>query len=222
MSKLILTISGSSGGDRGPQGIYRLFPGYLNDHSVTVLSVDTIPDSVQENVVKVIQIAQERINLYDRIYLVGYSMGGAVAVQVAHHLIKTTGTDRVAGIVLLSTQTDGLQPLKELDIPVLFYCGSEDEYFPLWQIKPHSENYKGQKRFVQVDHLKHDLSPINYSYISSRYINSLAKDVTDEMNSFFNNKKKNEEKWNVDKLIPISRLDRFINLFYSVRNKPRQ
>jgi dienelactone hydrolase len=214
MSTLVLTVSGHSGGTGGPQGIYQQFSSCWKDKSVTVINVDTIPDSVEENVARVFQIAQERSNSYDKIYLVGHSMGGAVVAQVARNM-KLAGNHRVAGVALLSTQTDGLQALKDIDTPVLFYHGSEDGYFPIWQMESSFRACKGQKKFVQVDGLGHDLSRAKDSYVSEHFVRNLAKDVIAEMSSFFNAEEAQQGLGKdriVTKKIPLRALDRFINL----------
>lgn len=184
MSSLVITVSGSDGGNGGPQGIYRHFPKYWGARNVSVINIDTIPEEVISNINHVFQTAQENGQKYERIYLVGYSMGGAVVIGAALELQKLDD-NRLSGIGLISTQTEGLQCLKQLKVPVLFYHGSQDEYFPPWQVDPFFKSYQGEKKFVQMENLGHNLGPRGYSFVSRKYIKNLAKNVIGELSSFF-------------------------------------
>ena len=56
---LVITISGCSGGHRGPQGIYNLFQQLWNDRTVTVLQFNTLPESVEANVIDILPFLKE-------------------------------------------------------------------------------------------------------------------------------------------------------------------
>lgn len=173
---LLIAISGTGGGNRGPQGIYQLLGQQTN-----ILPIDTFPGEVDKNVEKVRQISLDQFKAYENIIFMGHSMGGAVAVRAASEVNKLA-PGRVKGIVLLSTQTEGLQILKDLAIPVLFYHGQEDEIFPSWQMKTPYNRCAGPKRMVLLEGLDHDLGRKGKS---KEYAHDLAKDVLSEMNNFF-------------------------------------
>lgn len=181
MGSLIVAISGSGGGNRGPQGIYRQFE-KLEGPGIRVVAVDTIPDDVPRNSEKVTQLILSQKQLPQSVYLVGYSMGGAVAAIAAYELSqKHEGL--VKGVVLLSSQTDGLRALFELNIPVLFYHGQKDSIFPLWEMESIYARLPGQKKMVQAVGLEHSLAPNGLK--SSRHTHQLAQDVVKEISDFF-------------------------------------
>ncbi len=172
MENLLIAISGCGGGTQGPQGIYQLFSKHCD--YADILPFDTLPEDVQENAARISKIAQEH---FDRsIILVGHSMGGAIAAQAAYAL-NQNGESPVKGLVLINTQPEGMQALKELNIPVLFYNGKNDEVFPSWQVESIYEGYKGRKRKVEIEGLDHDLT--------TRDKNALANDALAEIKGFF-------------------------------------
>jgi pimeloyl-ACP methyl ester carboxylesterase len=147
------------------------------------LPIDTLPNVVLENVERVTKIAQEQLCFYDNIYLAGHSMGGAIAALAAHEINKIA-EGSVKGVVLIGTQTDGLQVLKEIRVPILFYHGKEDEYFPTWQIESIYTNYPGPKMMVALEGLDHDLGVQGHSK-SNGCSHDLARDFIAEFSNFF-------------------------------------
>lgn len=176
----IIAISGCGGGNEGPQGIYpQLKSSFLGDN-VSVLPLDTLPNDIEKNVQKVKALAL-KVQGQGDLYLMGYSMGGAVAAQAAYELNQTKeGT--VKGVVLLNSQTDGLQLLKDLKIPVLFYRGKEDQVVPSWQAEGPYNKYSGPKKLVELEGLDHGFKK-HKSF--GRYKESLAQDLQSEINEFF-------------------------------------
>lgn len=176
---LFIAISGCSGGNRGPQGIYQQFK--KND-IFDILPVNTIPDDIENNVLQITSIALEKLKSYKNIFLIGYSMGGAIAVKAAKQL-NDSGS-KISGLALLSTQTDGLHDLKSLNVPVLFCHGSEDLYFPIWQITSIFNGYNGPKKMVVIDEVDHDFT-LSQEKMHSNYSSELCKMVFMEITEFF-------------------------------------
>lgn len=166
MSNVIIAVSGCGGGSQGPRGLYKYFS---NHPGFTFHAIDTVKDEIAKNVEQVEEVAQQYIER--DIYLMGHSMGGAVVAAAATKL-------KVKGVILLSSQTDGLHHLRDCNFPVLFYHGEEDEYFPSWQLEGICKGSKG--RMVVVEGLNHALSPAK--------INDVAEDILGEIEAFFFNK----------------------------------
>jgi dienelactone hydrolase len=182
MTSLYITISGSDGGHLGPQSIYTHLQQQDETRSIKILSIETIANEIQGNVQRTVNAALEQLNNYDKIYIVGYSMGGAIAVQAALELTKKT--EKICGLALLATQTEGLQPLKDLHIPVLFYHGKNDEYFPTWQVEGPYKKYTGPKTMIEVEGLNHALIG-QAQKRSEGYSRALASHILHSMQDFF-------------------------------------
>ena len=183
--KVLIAISGCGGGNQGPQGIYPELQKLYENDSLKVLPFDTLPDDVEANVERVSKIASQHLGTGKAIYLMGHSMGGAVAAQAAAELNQ--GTEKpVKGVVLLNSQTDGLQYLDDLNIPVLFYQGEADDVFPPWQIESTFKYYPGIKKMVKIGGLDHGLSNGNIP-ASEEFTQSLSKDLYSEVSSFLFN-----------------------------------
>lgn len=167
----IIAISGSSGGNQGPQGVYSELQSHYQDETLSVSRLETSPDEIDGNVEKVLKAAEKA----DEVYLMGYSMGGAIAAIAAGQL-----GDKLKGVVLLNTQTEGLYCLKDVNVPVLFYHGSEDEYFPKWQVEGLFQDYSGPKKWIELEGLNHGFrSP------QGGYTKTLAKELHSEISHFF-------------------------------------
>lgn len=192
MSVLVVAISGSDGGNQGPQGIYKQFKSHWKDRDVIkVISIDTTPNQILANIEKVTQTVLKNQS-YKSIYLVGYSMGGAVAALSAYHLSCELSSS-VDGVVLIGTQTDGILSLSELNIPVLFYHGKEDLIFPIWQIDSVYKSIKASKKMVQIEGVGHNFAPAGKRYLSASDTKKLASDVVTEISSFILESKAQEK-----------------------------
>lgn len=183
---LLITISGCGGGHMGPQEIYPCLQKNYGNGSLKILPFETLPDNIQDNVNRVSEIALKNLDSFENIYLIGHSMGGAVAALAAHKLNETTDKT-VKGLVLINPQTEGLQVLKKLTIPVLFYHGKEDQIFPTWQIESTYNAYSGPKRMIELEGLDHDLTQDSGRSKSKKFKNDLTKDLFSEISKFFFN-----------------------------------
>ncbi len=180
----VIAISGCSGGDQGPQGVYSELQSRYQNDSLSISPLDTSPDEIDGNVEKVKELARE-VEGVKEVYLIGYSMGGVIAAQAAHEL-----KGKVKGLVLLNSQIEGLQYLNDLDIPVLFYQGKKDEIFPGWQMKSTFQGYKGPKKWIALEGLDHGFKN---PQIQGRYTRTLASELHSEMSSFFFEKSHQKE-----------------------------
>lgn len=181
---LFITVSGCGGGAEGPQGIYQHLQKSEENSSLKVLPFDTLPNDTKTNVENVARLVLENQGNYKNIYLVGHSMGGAIVTQAAHQLNeKSAGS--VKGIVLLNTQVEGLNDLKKTTIPVLFYHGKEDQYFPIWQYNSIYKRCLGPRRVVHLENLDHDFAPGKNGPKLKGLTQDLASDLLAEISSFF-------------------------------------
>ncbi len=183
MASLLIAISGCGGGSKGPQDIYPLFQKFSTIENFSFVAIDTKPNDIQENVERTCHVAKQFFDSTENIYLMGYSMGGAIAVQAAQQLIASS--NKIKGIVLLSTQTDHLYPLRHLGIPVLFCHGTKDDIFPLWQIESTYEGCLEPKKMVEIQGVSHDLALEENKKKSKQYSEIVAKAILDEMANAF-------------------------------------
>lgn len=182
MTSLLITVSGYSGGSAGPQNIYSLFHNFC-DKSLTVLSIDTVPNDIEANVKKVKEVVSQLLQQYDAIYFMGYSMGGAVVAEAAYQ-VKDLTNGKLKGAVLLSSQTDGIAKLNELSIPVLFYHGKKDQIFYDWEIESLFSRIQGKKKLIFAEDLTHELR-FKDSAPFKDHSHILAKDIVKEFEVFF-------------------------------------
>lgn len=203
---LIIAISGYSGGKQGPNRVYSHLQNFsTGEGPFTIFPIETLPNSIQKNVDLVTEIALENFKNYECIYLIGYSMGGAVAVQAAYDLNqKIEGL--VKGKIFISTQTDGLNVLKNLDLPVLFYHGKEDRDIRFWEAEYVYDSYTGIKKMIIVEGLDHCLATENSYSKSKEFSLKIASDIYSEISEFFAKpQEKNEVSAKaIHKIIPLN------------------
>ena len=155
---LLIGVSGCGGGSRGPRrNFYKRLQYHLasHDHHVAVIPMETIPDNINDNIERMVQLIQDNSDKYRNIYLMGWSMGGAVAVLSAYKMNTERSTCPVKGLILLATQSEGTQPLQVLNIPVLFCHGDADDTVPLWMLEGTYQKYHNRKRILIFQGLDH-------------------------------------------------------------------
>ncbi len=148
---LVVAISGCGGGGSGPQNLFQTLQ--RKCRKPDFVPIDTIPDDYHENIKRVKDLVSSHLN--QNVYLMGYSMGGAIAACAAYELNKQR-PNAIQGLIFLNTQTEGLQALQELSVPVLFFHGTEDRYFPVQDIQDIYDKYQGDKELVLVEGMGHD------------------------------------------------------------------
>ena len=181
----LVTICGCSGGDAGPQSIYKLF----NDQKTlyTHLPYSTVPDKVEENAHNVVEVVnkqcdESRGNM--GVILMGHSMGGAVAVMAAK-ILQQEDRRLVHGIVLINPQTEGLIHLQDIQVPLLTINAEKDEYFPLWQCESLYSRHKGLQHRLLIEGLGHDLERVGSSIQSVAHTQALFDVIVREMDDIF-------------------------------------
>jgi dienelactone hydrolase len=183
MTYSIVAVSGYSGGNKGPVGLYESLSKKYFYHDVKFHAIDTTADDIEVNIDKVIKAASESSHAFEKTYLMGYSMGGAVAALAAERmLLEKIG--EIAGVILLSTQIDGLYPLIKNPIPTLFIHGTSDPIFQEWEIESVYKSCKGDKQLVWLKGLDHSWKALGQHYVSASYTDQLAQCVFDNIKSF--------------------------------------
>ncbi len=155
---LLIATSGCGGGCGGPWGVYDDLQPYLEKRNMVVMSINTIRKSVDKNVSLITKTILDNIDVYRHFYLMGWSMGGATVIQVAHKINHELDLNKVKGIVLLATQSAKTKMIEDLDIPIIFYHGKEDTVLRhKISIRMH-KRYKHKKMLVLFDKLNHDFT----------------------------------------------------------------
>lgn len=153
---LIIAISGAGGGKTGPQGYYRQLNSHLGTEQFTVFPMETTRDNIPYNISKVANLVSLNFDRFKNVYLMGWSMGGAVAILSAYQINSEMQDERIKGLILLAPQSDGTHLLKELKMPILFCHGDRDETVPLWTVQGKYEDYEGMKKILIFEGLDHD------------------------------------------------------------------
>ena len=123
----IIAIGGTGGGFYGPSYIYDELAETLPEMGFSVLRIDVSPDHLNgaENVLIGLEFLK-KLNNFNPILLMGWSMGGASIIQVAKYL-QETGEFQINGLITLAGQSYGADPVSELyDIPIYIFHGTAD------------------------------------------------------------------------------------------------
>jgi surfactin synthase thioesterase subunit len=182
MSNLIIGISGCGGGSKGPAGLYQFLKKNIGS-DCKFLALETTPNDVFNNIEKVQQVVISELDKRQvDIYLMGYSMGGAVAA-IAAQMIQERQKGAIKGVILLSSQTEGLQVLKSLDSPLLMIHGEKDEYFSARDLTTIFQGCPQRKNMLVVEQGGHNLMP--NSKVSSSNILDLALKISEGAKRLF-------------------------------------
>lgn len=124
---LIICVSGSGGGSTGPSGLYNSLRLAVSS-SFDVILFDTVPSDIFLNVASLIEIIKSKNGCYDRTFLIGWSMGGAVVVQTAYIANMFVRPHAISGLVLLASQSANAGIIKYLNLAhgILFLHGTND------------------------------------------------------------------------------------------------
>jgi surfactin synthase thioesterase subunit len=139
MTNYIIGISGSGGGDSGPNNLYQLLKLKFTNR---VILYDTIPNDEKYNINNIINIINNiLINENDATFtLLGYSMGGTIALMVG---IYFTNKKCITKIIFLSSQTAGFDQLNYLKCPIVIFHSINDLIIPIKYIYKWIELYTG-------------------------------------------------------------------------------
>lgn len=123
----IVAIGGTGGGFYGPSYIYDELAETLPEMGISVLRIDVSPDHINgaENVLIGLEYLK-KINNFNPILLMGWSMGGASIIQVAKYL-QQTREFQINGLITLAGQSYGADPVSDLyNIPIYIFHGTAD------------------------------------------------------------------------------------------------
>ena len=150
----MICVSGSGGGIGGPNGLYYSLRAYLTTSCFHLVQFNTIPRSVEKNVDVLTQLILEKYTDYHDIYLMGWSMGSSIVVNVADYL---KNSQRVRAIVLLAPQGAKMENISRLAVPILFIHGTNDHVLSHEiSIKLHTK-YAHGKDLLLVPDVGHNL-----------------------------------------------------------------
>lgn len=173
MKRLLICTNGALGGNGGPEGSYQKIKDFF-ESKVEVWDIPTFPSNVGKNVSNIVRLFYQRhlSEQFDEVYVIGWSMGGATAIQVAYEL-----KDVIKGVVLLATQSAETLRLHDLNIPIMFFHGINDSCVNFFtnSVTLYQE-YKGEKELILLNNLGHGFDPN-----SNKFSNFLAF----RMNKFF-------------------------------------
>ena len=182
MIKVIIGVSGCSGGTQGPAGLYK-FLARNTEANCKFIAIPTIPDNLLANIENLQKVIFSQLQTGDAdIYLMGYSMGGAVAAVSAYNS-EQMQKGVIKGVILLSPQTDGLHVLQSIDVPVLMIQGREDEYFSAEALEKIFIELPQKKEMILIDQAKHNLMP--QAKITSSHILDLANKISEGVKDVF-------------------------------------
>jgi predicted esterase len=152
--RAIYCICSDGGGIGGPNRAYinleKTLTGYYD-----VIHVETIPKSVSLNVANLLNIIRTNLDKYDEIFIIGWGMGGAVAIQTTfftHNYIKPA---YIKGIILLATQHAHTELISYIDTTIVFVHGNIDKVVP-WNVSQRLyDNYNHQKHICIIPNQNH-------------------------------------------------------------------
>lgn len=208
----IVAVSGYSGGRSGPADLYNRLTIMSSEGACRFFAIDTVAEDMEENVERVVQAVKQRGLDPSKTYLMGYSMGGAVVAEASERLAGQGF--QVGGLILLSTQTDGLYPLFERKLPSLFFHGTRDDIFRPSEIEYIASRCLAQKKIVWLKGLNHDWKLDGQVYRSTVYSDELARAILAEINAFISSIASDEpSQSSITMEIGMTPVDRAINGF---------
>jgi alpha/beta superfamily hydrolase len=144
--KLIICISGDGGGSSGPAGTYDLLKTIFNPTEYQVCAIDTQPHDIEQNCDYVCHEIERTSLLYQSIFVVGWSLGTVIAVNIAHRLTTMTV---ITGLILISPIRQCLVHFKEICVPIGFIHGQLDQISP-WNNSQYLYEHTYARKSIQV------------------------------------------------------------------------
>jgi alpha-beta hydrolase superfamily lysophospholipase len=123
----IVATGGNGGGFEGPSYIYMDLAEYLEEFNLSMIVLDS-PHKVgpaTKQLYKCLKVL-EHFKKTDPLILMGWSMGGAVIIQLAHQMKTENYPLQIKRLISLAGQTADAKLLKNLDIPITVFHGSSD------------------------------------------------------------------------------------------------
>lgn len=158
--KAVIFVGGKNGGFESPAGnLYSELSRTLNLHNISSLHVKLrYPNDLVESVMDVMIAITflERFGI-EEIGLVGYSIGGAVAIQAA-----ASTPDSVRTVVTLATQAYGTEVASSLDhTSLLLIHGLNDEIMPVYSSTYVHDIAQGEKQLLLYKGATHKLLEVS-------------------------------------------------------------
>jgi len=156
MTNYIIGISGSGGGDSGPNNLYQLLKLKFTNR---VILYDTIPNNEKDNINNIIDIINNiLINENEATFtILGYSMGGTIALITG---IYFNNKNCITKIIFLSSQTVGFDQLNYLKCPIVIFHSINDLIIPFKYIYKWIELYTGNIKIYLLT-CDHNWSNVN-------------------------------------------------------------
>ena len=156
MSNLIICISGDGGGSYGPSGVYHMLAeslDALNSKHWKVLPYETIPKNIYTNKDNICSYIEHNKSYYNRIYLIGWSLGTATAIEVTHELKNT-----IYAIIMLAPilHQCRMKNFLNINLPIGYIHGKHDvvaKYTNSQKLYDHTPNYRIIQINENADHL---------------------------------------------------------------------
>jgi len=154
--KLIVCISGDGGGYLGPGGSYRLLCQLADPQEYHILAINTIPRSIQKNCLIVCNKIMKMANSYEKIFLVGWSLGTAVCVNIVYLLNHLKTPINIDSIIMISPILHHMEYFPKILIPIGFIHGKLDKIAPYHNsliLFEKTASFKNIHIFDECDHL---------------------------------------------------------------------
>ncbi|MCH9621280.1 MAG: hypothetical protein S4CHLAM20_06990 [Chlamydiia bacterium] len=173
---VIIAMSGCSGGNQGPLGVYPKLKKIFNDESFKLKNLQTVANDYQKNILKVERLALKQFAKGKKVLLCGYSMSASVMIIAAHKLIQSGKV--ISGIILINPEAEKLRGLAPLKVPVLSFHGEKDTVFPLKNNARSFTEIKARFEAHVFKDLDHDLKPGDSKQVAAEMKNKIEKFFT--------------------------------------------
>lgn len=119
---LIICISGDGGGSSGPDNCYQILKQLYDPSVYHVVPIDTYPNNTSKNVKYVCNQLSICHDTYQKIYIIGWSLGTVTAIDIAHQLNCTY----ISGLILISPIRHYMEHFDQVIIPIGYIHGKLD------------------------------------------------------------------------------------------------
>ena len=163
MKSLLITICGDGGGITGPNGCFSNLQEAFDslEMDVKVVLVQTVPSNIDKNLQRIKSVIEDNMKYFDKIYLCGWSLGGATVMKTAFIINEYHGLRIVNGLILLASCDACSEYLQELDIPALFIHGDRDRTVPYKYSRELHDYYQYEKSYYLLEQCGHCFSELN-------------------------------------------------------------
>ena len=128
---LCVCISGDGGGSCGPDFSYQFLKQLvLGEDSIKIECFDTKPSNIDENVDKMCELITGCYQNYQKIYIVGWSLGTVIAVNVVHKLSVLDQPININGLIMISPLKRCDKMVRQIYLPIGFIHGKIDVIVP--------------------------------------------------------------------------------------------